>query len=166
MSSLSVHGKHVRNPTTWSRLGSIDFSAKIFTVRMDWVKLVWIIFWKTVVNTSRRNLKMWISRRRRRRWVLYVNDCGSNKEFREFGGRVHQHYQFRRVNDPDFCWTFYIRYKQSLKERCILNDHNMEQLEWSLPNWCLVVGPARHINPSEIRRGDVEANEPVDLLKT
>ena len=29
-----------------------------------------------------------------------------------------------------------------------------------------VVGPARHINPSEIRRGDVEANEPVDLPKT
>ena len=27
-------------------------------------------------------------------------------------------------------------------------------------------GPARHINPSEIRRGDEEANEPVDLLKT
>ena len=26
-------------------------------------------------------------------------------------------------------------------------------------------GAARHINPSEIRRGDVEANEPVDLLK-
>ena len=28
------------------------------------------------------------------------------------------------------------------------------------------MGPARHINPSEIHRGDVEANEPVDLLKT
>ena len=27
-------------------------------------------------------------------------------------------------------------------------------------------GLARHINPSEIRRGDVEANEPVDLIKT
>ena len=27
-------------------------------------------------------------------------------------------------------------------------------------------GAARHINPSEIHRGDVEANEPVDLLKT
>ena len=27
------------------------------------------------------------------------------------------------------------------------------------------MGLARHINPSEIRRGDVEANEPVDLLK-
>ena len=26
-------------------------------------------------------------------------------------------------------------------------------------------GPTRHIYPSEIRRGDVEANEPVDLLK-
>ena len=102
MSSFSVHGKHVRNPKTWSRLGPIDFSAKIFTVCMDWVKLVGIIFWKTVVNTSRRNLKMWISRRRRRRWVLYLNDYGSNKEFREFGRRVHQRCQFRRVNDPDF----------------------------------------------------------------
>ena len=30
----------------------------------------------------------------------------------------------------------------------------------------LVAGPARHINPSKIRRGGVEANEPVDLLKT
>ena len=102
MSSFSVHGKHVRNTTTWSRLGPIDFSAKIFTVRMDWVKLVGIIFWKTVVSTSRRNLKMWISRRRRRRWVLYLNDYGSNKEFGEFGRRVHQRCQFRRVNDPDF----------------------------------------------------------------
>ena len=27
-------------------------------------------------------------------------------------------------------------------------------------------GPARHINPSKIHRGDVEAKEPVDLLKT
>ena len=106
MSSFSIHEKHVRNPATWSRLGPIDFSTKIFTVCMDWVKLVGIIFWKTVVNTSRRNLKMWISRRRRRRWVLYLNDYGSNKEFGEFGRRVHQRYQFRRVNDPDFCWTF------------------------------------------------------------
>ena len=90
--------KDVRNPTTWSRLGLIDFSAKIFTVRMDWVKLVGIIFWKTVVNTSRRNLKIWISRgQRRRRWVLYLNDYGSNKEFGEFGRRVHQRCQFRRV---------------------------------------------------------------------
>ena len=100
MSSFSVHGKHARNPTTWSRLGLIDFSAKIFTVHMDWVKLVGIIFWKTVVNTSRRNLKMWISRRRRRRWVLYLNDYGSNKEFGEFARRVHQRCQFRRVNAP------------------------------------------------------------------
>lgn len=53
-----MHGKHVRNPTTWSRLGLIDFIAKIFTLRIDWVKLVGIIFLKTVVNTSRRNLKM------------------------------------------------------------------------------------------------------------
>ena len=27
-------------------------------------------------------------------------------------------------------------------------------------------GPTRYINPSEIRQGDVEANEHVDLLKT
>ena len=40
------------------RLGQIDFIAKIFTVRIDWVKLVGIIFWKTVVNTLRRNLKI------------------------------------------------------------------------------------------------------------
>ena len=40
------------------QIGPIDFIAKIFTVCIDWVKLVGIIFWKTVVNTSRRNLKM------------------------------------------------------------------------------------------------------------
>ena len=102
MSSFSMHGKHVRNPTTWSRLGPIDFIAKIFTMRIDWVKLVGIIFWKTVINTSRRNLKMWISGRQRRRWVLYLNDYGSNKEFGEFGRQVHQRCQFWRVNDPDF----------------------------------------------------------------
>jgi hypothetical protein len=39
-------------------MGPIDFIAKIFTVRTDWVKLVGIIFWMTVVNTSRKNLKM------------------------------------------------------------------------------------------------------------
>ena len=94
MSSFSVHGKHVRNPTPWSRLGPIDFIAKIFTMRIDWVKLVGIIFWKTVVNTSRRNLKMWISRRRRRRWVMYLNDYGSNKELGEFDRRVHQPVNF------------------------------------------------------------------------
>ena len=85
-------------------LGPIDFIAKIFTVRIDWVKLV-VIFWKTVVSTSRRNLKMWISRRRRRRWVMYLKDYGSKKEFGEFGRRVHQRCQFRHVNDLDFCWT-------------------------------------------------------------
>ena len=53
-----MHGKHVRNPTTSFRFGPIDFIAKIVTVNIDWVKLVGIIFWKTVVNTSRRNLKM------------------------------------------------------------------------------------------------------------
>ena len=52
-----MHGKHVRNPTTCSRLGPIDFSGKIFTVRMDWVKLVGTIFWKMIVNTSRRKFK-------------------------------------------------------------------------------------------------------------
>ena len=40
------------------QIGADRFYAKIFTVRIDWVKLVGIIFWKTVVNTSRRNLKM------------------------------------------------------------------------------------------------------------
>ena len=38
-------------------MGPIDFIVKIFTVRIDWVKLVGIIFWKTVVDTSREKLK-------------------------------------------------------------------------------------------------------------
>ena len=68
MSSFSVHEKHVRNPTTWSRLGLIDFIAKIFTVRIDWVKLVGIIFWMIGEHIDQQQLdKMF-------HWIIYKKE--------------------------------------------------------------------------------------------
>ena len=57
MYSFSVQGKHLRNRTTVSRLGPIEFSAKTFTERRDEVKLVGIILWsRTEVHASRKIL--------------------------------------------------------------------------------------------------------------
>ena len=57
MYSFSVQGKHLRNQTTISRLGPIEFSAKTFTEHRDEVKLVGIILWsRTEVHASRKIL--------------------------------------------------------------------------------------------------------------
>ena len=53
MCSFSVQGKHLRNPTTASSLGPMEFSAKTFTVLRDDVKSMGIIFWRTSEHTSR-----------------------------------------------------------------------------------------------------------------
>ena len=53
MCSFSVQGKHLRNPTTASSLGPMEFSAKTFTVLRDDVKSTGIIFWRTSEHTSR-----------------------------------------------------------------------------------------------------------------
>jgi hypothetical protein len=52
MYSFSMQGKHLRYPTDAFRLGPIEFSAKIFTVRRDVFKLVRIVFGRTWEHTS------------------------------------------------------------------------------------------------------------------
>ena len=106
-----MNGKHLRKLTTSCRLGPIDSSAKTFTVRRFWVKLVGIIFWMTDEHTSSKLEIMLISRRRGRRRMLYINGCGSNNKFGVFVRRVAHHCQFQCRNDVDSCWTFLINYK-------------------------------------------------------
>ena len=61
--------------------------------------------------------------------MLYLNGYGSScNKFKEFSTRIAQHFRFQCVSDPDSCWTFFIKYKQSLEERCILNNHETPQL--------------------------------------
>ena len=61
MYSFSVQGKHLRSPTIASRLGPKEPRAKIFTVRIDDVKLVGIMFCRTestYINIINNNLSL------------------------------------------------------------------------------------------------------------
>ena len=98
--SFFRHGKHLRQLTTWSRLGPTDSSAKNFTVPRIWVKLCWM----TDEHTSSKLEITLISRRRGIGRLLY-------QKVVVFDRWVSHNCQFRRRNDIDSCWTLLINYK-------------------------------------------------------
>ena len=86
MYSFSVHGKHLRNPTTSSRLVPIELSAKIFTVRIaKVVEILRIIFGTTTEHGSR---------------ILVKNDTGKLGEHQEHRTCIKRNCFTLRVMDP------------------------------------------------------------------
>ena len=88
MYSFSVHGKHLRNPTTSSILGPIELSAKIFTVCIAEVEILRIIFCTTTEHGSR---------------ILVKNDTGKLGEHQEHRTCIKRNCFTLTVMDPITC---------------------------------------------------------------